>query len=329
MQDCILLDHPLSYALTATIDVLVVYLQQIWQTIHKVPDTKDTIRFKLNTQEITYTMDLFRDTLKLSVETLDNLFITPLTIKTIESFMQTISYQGVANKVSALYTKNLAQPWQTMFKVFNRCQCCKTRVKQIGQPWSTSINGGQRQSTVVKLAGNLIILPEVPKTHCKLVLITYSKQKKIDEGEKVAQSYDDVDDFKNRLEPGSHKENPKYVNDDDDKEEEKLDKEEGNEIGSLEIRTEKMQTPIPTTPKSPRIKLSLDKNIFQELTNTVSPLTSTTSKALHKKKRISSKYIHLPELSAAKHKLMLLDTNAERRLMLSSQDKIVNDNYCC
>ncbi|GJV02132.1 hypothetical protein Tco_1335701 [Tanacetum coccineum] len=88
----ILLDHPLSYALTATADVPVVYLQQLWQTVHKVHNTKDTIRFKLDTQEITYI----------------------------------VGYQGVVDKVSAFYTKNLAQPWQTMFKVFNRCFTTRT-----------------------------------------------------------------------------------------------------------------------------------------------------------------------------------------------------------
>nr|GFB98396.1 hypothetical protein [Tanacetum cinerariifolium] len=35
------------------------------------------------------------------------------------------------------------------------------------------------------------------------------------------------------------------------------------------------------------------------------------------------------ELSAAKQKLMLLDSVAERRLMLLSQDKTVNDKCCC
>nr|GEU41635.1 hypothetical protein [Tanacetum cinerariifolium] len=35
------------------------------------------------------------------------------------------------------------------------------------------------------------------------------------------------------------------------------------------------------------------------------------------------------ELIAAKHKLMLLDTAAERRLILLSQDKTVNENFCC
>ncbi|GKC62562.1 hypothetical protein Tco_1095160 [Tanacetum coccineum] len=71
-QDCwenLLLDHPLSYALTATAHVPAVYLQQFWKTINK-----------------------------LLVETPDNPFITPVTIRTIESFMQTVGYQGVVNK---------------------------------------------------------------------------------------------------------------------------------------------------------------------------------------------------------------------------------------
>ncbi|GJS09695.1 hypothetical protein Tco_0366491 [Tanacetum coccineum] len=67
-----------------------------------------------------------------------------------------------------------------------------------------------------------------------------------------------------------------------------------NEMGSLENRTEKMQTPIPTTPRSPMINLSSDKNIVQELTDTVSLSTPTTSKAPHKQRRISRKYSHLP-----------------------------------
>ncbi|GKE55675.1 hypothetical protein Tco_1494860 [Tanacetum coccineum] len=73
------------------------------------------------------------------------------------------------------------------------------------------------------------------------------------EGEKDKQSYDDVDDSDNRLEPGSHKENQEYVDDDDNNEEEKVDEKEGDEMGSLETRTEKMQKLIRTTPKSPRI----------------------------------------------------------------------------
>ncbi|GJV91769.1 hypothetical protein Tco_1539582 [Tanacetum coccineum] len=75
-----------------------VYLQQFWKTVSKVPDIKDTIRYKLDAQEITYTINMFRDTLKLPVETPDNPFIAPVTIRTIESFMQTIGYQGIVDK---------------------------------------------------------------------------------------------------------------------------------------------------------------------------------------------------------------------------------------
>nr|GEU35498.1 retrovirus-related Pol polyprotein from transposon TNT 1-94 [Tanacetum cinerariifolium] len=91
-------------------------LTTVWKVVRKVLDTKNTIIFKLDTQEITYTVDMFYDTLKLPMETPDNPFITLVTIRTIESFMQTVGYQGVVDKVSAFYTKFLAQPWQKMFK---------------------------------------------------------------------------------------------------------------------------------------------------------------------------------------------------------------------
>ncbi|GKB03226.1 hypothetical protein Tco_0831315 [Tanacetum coccineum] len=94
--------------------------------VSKVPDTKDTIMFKLDSQEIIYTVDMFRDTLYLLVETPDNPFIAPVNINVIESFMQKVGYQGVVDKVSAFNTKFLAQPWQTMFKVFNRCLTTRT-----------------------------------------------------------------------------------------------------------------------------------------------------------------------------------------------------------
>ncbi|GJV94069.1 hypothetical protein Tco_1541882 [Tanacetum coccineum] len=84
----------MSYALTATTNVPAVYLQQFWKTISEVPNTKDTIKFKLDSQEITYTIDMFLDTLQL--------------LK--------VGYQGVVDKVSSFYTKFLVQPWQTMFK---------------------------------------------------------------------------------------------------------------------------------------------------------------------------------------------------------------------
>ncbi|GKE30520.1 hypothetical protein Tco_1445904 [Tanacetum coccineum] len=114
------------------------------------------------------------------------------------------------------------------------------------------------------------------------------RQKQVVEGEK------DDDDSEDRLEPRrGHKENPEYVDDDDD-DEEKVDEKKDAKMGSLKTRTEEMQTPIPTPPRSLRIILSSDKNITQELTDIVSLPTATTSKTSHSKRCISSKYSHLP-----------------------------------
>ncbi|GKC35753.1 hypothetical protein Tco_1048137, partial [Tanacetum coccineum] len=114
-------------------------------------------------------------------------------------------------------------------------------------------------------------------------------QKKVDEGEKDAQSYDDVDDFDNRLEPRSHKENPEYVDDDDDD-----DKEEEKD-----------------TLRSPRINLSSDKNIVQEL----------------KQRRISSKYSHLP---GALHRMFRLQgymiRDMERKFITTNEFWEVHGN---
>ncbi|GJR75920.1 hypothetical protein Tco_0088285 [Tanacetum coccineum] len=95
------------------------------------------------------------------------------------------------------------------------------------------------------------------------------------------------------LEPRSHKDKPEHV-DDDDKYDEKVDEEERGETGSLETRTEKMQTPIPTPPRSSRTILYSDKNITQELTENVPLPTTTTCHTPHSKRRISNKYNHLP-----------------------------------
>nr|GEW94133.1 putative reverse transcriptase domain-containing protein [Tanacetum cinerariifolium] len=78
-----------------------------------------------------------------------------------------------------------------------------------------------------------------------------------------------------------------------DKKDDKKDDVGINEIGSLENRTEKMQTPIPTIPRSPRIHLSSDKTIDQKLTDIVSPLITTTSKDPQQARRIFSNNIHL------------------------------------
>nr|GEW26365.1 hypothetical protein [Tanacetum cinerariifolium] len=57
------------------------------RTVRKVPDTEDMIKFMLDTQQLTYIVDMFRDTLHLLVETPENPFVSPVNIHTIEAFM--------------------------------------------------------------------------------------------------------------------------------------------------------------------------------------------------------------------------------------------------
>ncbi|GJZ07150.1 hypothetical protein Tco_0540943 [Tanacetum coccineum] len=90
----------------------------------------------------------------------------------------------------------------------------------------------------------------------------------------------DDDDSKDMIEPESHKENPKFVDDGDDKEEEK----QNDDMGSLESRNEETQTTLPTPPSSPRKILSSHKKIDPKLTDIVSIPTTTTSKHSHVKK---------------------------------------------
>ncbi|GKB33670.1 hypothetical protein Tco_0873071 [Tanacetum coccineum] len=71
-----------------------------------------------------------------------------------------------------------------------------------------------------------------------------------------------------KFKPGSHKDNPEVIFDDDDNEREKKD----DVMGSLEIRNEETQTTIPTPLSSPRKILSSNKKTFQELTDIVSNL---------------------------------------------------------
>ncbi|GJS63758.1 hypothetical protein Tco_0678322 [Tanacetum coccineum] len=300
----ILVDHPLSYALTATVDIPAVYLQQFCKIVHKVPNTKDTIIFKLDTQEITYIVDMFHTTLQMPVETPENPFVALVNIEIIETFMHMVGYQGIVDKKFTSIPPRFEEDYHSI-KDDIPLVCVYTtgnvtvRGMLIPNAFLTKeIRATDDYKEYETVFVNEVVLMNQPqqgrrgsKVLKKQVTI---KQKQVVKGEKDVESYadkfaasmihDDADDFGDRIEPGSHKEHPKVIDDDDDNKEEKKDEKQGDEMGSLEIRIEKMHTPFPITPRSPRINLSSNKNIAQELTNIVSLSTPTTSKAPHKKK---------------------------------------------
>ncbi|GJX76562.1 hypothetical protein Tco_0323373, partial [Tanacetum coccineum] len=330
----ILLDHLLSSALTATADVPVVYLQQFWRTVSKVPDTEDTIKFMLDTKEFTYTVDMFRVTLHLPVETSKNPFVALVNIQTIKVFMNKVGYQGVVDKVSAFYMKNLAQPWQTMFKVFNRFLTTRTsghdqtkiNILQLFHVVINQKNVDYAALVCVYTTGNLLVqgmlIPneflteeirttddfkeyemvfvrvDVLMNQPKLIVSTQGMHRSTPRAHRTPTVSTASPQGKNRKQIVRESSSPQKSlkitirqkqaiegeNDDVDSED------------SLDTRTEEMQTPTSTPPRSPRTILSSNKNITRELTDIVSLPTTTTSKTSHSKRRISSKYSHLPVL---------------------------------
>ncbi|GKB40943.1 hypothetical protein Tco_0885885 [Tanacetum coccineum] len=291
----ILLDHPLSYALTTTVDVpvrvgyqgIVVkvsafytkFLAQPWQTMFK---KKDVIQYPRFTKLII--ADLMKKYPSISPRLEEDYHSIKDDISLVSVYTTgNVTVQGMLIPYAFLTDEIRAtddyKEYETVFVgvvvPMNQPQPGKKRKQSVGETNSPS----------------------------KSLKVTI-KQKQVVEVGQDDESYaskfvasmlnDDDDDSGNRLEPRSHKENPEVIHDDDDNKAEKKDEKKDDEMGSLEIRTEKMQTPIPTPPRSPRIILSLDKNINQELSVTVSPSTTTSSKDPHKKRHISNKYSHLP-----------------------------------
>ncbi|GJZ10131.1 hypothetical protein Tco_0544890 [Tanacetum coccineum] len=370
----ILLDHCLSHALTATADILDVYLQQFWWTVSKVPDTKDTIKFMLDTQQFTYTVDMFYDTLYLPVETPENSFVAPANINTIETFMNRVGYQGVVNKKFPNIPKRLEEDYHSIkddvplvsvytignvlirgmlisdalliaeiretndFKeydtVFMKFKENYYRTPSIPPPGDDRERDAIAKATLLSLTlHKTALLAEAQENIAKV-------QEKQDEEEidKLVDGDDDDEsstsafaDFKNDKAIEKEKEVVEIVketNVDDEmkKKDEEVEKEKQvveivketnvddtsakkhNEVvmekdvvdmsGSQEIRKEQKQTPTPSPIRSTRNDLSSDKTISEELANTVTPITATSSKTpsttTRQKKSFTAKTRRLP-----------------------------------
>ncbi|GJU57928.1 hypothetical protein Tco_1235694 [Tanacetum coccineum] len=267
----ILLDHPLSYALTATADVPV---------------------------EFTYTVDMFQVTFHLPVETPENPFVAPVNIQTIEVFMNMVGYQ---EEEAIQYPRFIKLIIANLMKKFpdipQRVYEDYHSIKDDTPLVSVYTNG----NVLVRgmLIPDVFLTEEIRATNDFIeyktvfvgVDVSMNQLQPMVEGEK------DDDDSEDRLEPRSHKENLKYVDDADDKE--KVDEEKDVDTGSLETRTEEMQTPIPTPPRSPRINLSWDKNITQELTDINMERKCVTTKYFWKTHKKVDRVLHeiVPQLA--------------------------------
>ncbi|GJW52659.1 retrotransposon protein, putative, unclassified [Tanacetum coccineum] len=122
------------------------------------------------------------------------------------------------------------------------------------------------------------------------------------------------------------------INDDDEeekKDEQKDDEEDdhndhalvrNNVTGSSEIRNEKMQTLIPSPPRSPRTDLSSVKTISHELTATVSPTHTTASQDRSKVDKILHEII--PQI-ASRATNDLIEDNLKASWLILSYKKVI------
>ncbi|GJT94856.1 retrovirus-related pol polyprotein from transposon TNT 1-94 [Tanacetum coccineum] len=211
------------------------------------------------------------DTLHLPVETPENPFVAPANIHTIEAFMNRVGYQGVVGQKKGSYSVS------SIIKLI--VADLMKKFPDIPKRLEKDYHSIKDDVPLTKKRKQIAGESSLPRKSLKITI----KQKQLVEK--------DDDASKDRIEPGSHKDNPKVVVDDDyDNEREKQD----DEMGSLEVRNEETQTTIPTLLSSPRKIISSDKKTFQELTDIVSNPTISTSKQPQVKKQISSKYSHLP-----------------------------------
>ncbi|GJX72706.1 retrovirus-related pol polyprotein from transposon TNT 1-94 [Tanacetum coccineum] len=245
-----------NYALTATIDVSAIYLQQFWKTVSKLP-----------------------------VETPDNPFIAPETIKYIQPFMMIVGYQGEVDKQKKdviQYPRFIKLIIADLMKEFPSIpqrleedyHSIKDDIQLIDVPTI--------QPQPVESTQGTNSTPSTYRTPTPTAIasdIVQKKQKRKQETSSPNLSLkisNDDDDSGNRIEPRSHKEHPETVDDDENEEEKKDEKKDGDndddvdddhtnhtldktqDMGSLETRNEKMQTLIPSPHRSPRTNLSSD-----------------------------------------------------------------------
>nr|GEY40058.1 hypothetical protein [Tanacetum cinerariifolium] len=165
------------------------------------------------------------------METLDNLFIAPLNIETIEAFMNKVGYQRVIDKVRAFYMKNFAQPWQKMFKddiplvsLYTTRDVCVRGMLILDEFLTKEIRATDDFMESTPSAYRTPTLTTSPQGKKRKQSAEEEIEKMVEDDEDE-ESYasefadlflnDDVDDFGTRIEPESYKENLKKVDDDD------------------------------------------------------------------------------------------------------------------
>ncbi|GJW22767.1 hypothetical protein Tco_0033389 [Tanacetum coccineum] len=251
----LLVDHALSYALTATADVPAVYLQHFWKTVKQVLNANEAIRFmkfesipKRLEEEYHLTKD---DTSLVNVYATRKVTVQGMLIPNdllIDEIRDTQAYKDYVEEYGRvevpMIQPELVEYSQGTYRIPRATrtpnpddvvQKKKRKGKPIaGEAMMIKKRDEIHEATLLSLALHKTakIVEEQENVAAVTEKLLEEDMEKLVEGEDDDSEAMDFDDliFLNdeeysatRIEPGSHKENPKTINDDDEEEDKKKD----------------------------------------------------------------------------------------------------------
>ncbi|GJW78364.1 hypothetical protein Tco_0140046 [Tanacetum coccineum] len=205
---------------------------------------------------------MFQDILHLSMETPDNPFVAPVNIETIKAFMNKVGYQGVIDKTKI----NILQLFHA---VINR-----TNVDYAALMWWDFINNMKQKKEAIQIEEDYqSIKDDIPLVSLYATRVVPVRGILISDAF-LTKEIHDTDDFKEyesvfmKDRAQDHKDNPKHVDDDDDKDAETVDEEEGE---VLDLVSQEFNA------QAPKIIEYLFKNYVQSNVIQVHPITTTST----------------------------------------------------
>ncbi|GJZ86177.1 hypothetical protein Tco_0657787, partial [Tanacetum coccineum] len=286
----------------------------------RAPNEKDVMRFKIDQQEVDFTLANFCTTLRLPIPTSEKLFDQPSEFLTIAKFIKKIGYVGELENLTQFEVKKLPQPWQTLFIVLNlpklfvelyhyvynddlvaKMFATSAKVQEvIGHPVELQTEDIMRteayqvcveeygrspkpKSMFQKLKEKIVGELSEPQKPIQIkVKHLHLLNEQIGEGEYEEKVVDEDDE----------------MTDDDDHIDHTLIR--NKKTGSMETRNGKMQTPIPTPPRFFRNDLSSNKATFMELMDnldTISEVLRTSDLPGILKKVDDALHVVVPKIS--------------------------------
>ena len=126
----VLRGHPLYTALSMTVEVPDIYLQQFWYTVDVETRDEDTIVAMVDQTEVTVTLDELRQLLHLPEATNAGRvrFSTTLGDEQMLREIHELGHNGPIVDAMDLVCGKLQPVWYTLFTILNRCLSSKTKV---------------------------------------------------------------------------------------------------------------------------------------------------------------------------------------------------------